>query len=229
MRSKWGRAAGVLAAASILVWAAAACTSAATPVPAAPAAPPQGISGSVKVGDSGEPVSRAEVALWKGPSYTASVATTKTDDSGEYVLAMPEPGDYRIVVSHPEYSFSPVFASISVKADVPSLVNSFTAQKGNILRIVLSPLGTQMPVPGTLGAIVYKEEPSFESPTADGIQMANKEADGSYYLSLLLKETKSYYQVCPVARDYIFEPECAGVNTPDLPGIVSLPFSYRPR
>lgn len=193
-----------------------------------PAAPAQGITGSVKVAGSGDPVSQAEVALWKGPSYTTSVATTKTDESGNYVLAMPEPGEYRIVVSHPNYSFSPVFASLTVKADVPSLVQSFTAQQGNILRIVLTPLNTQMSPPGTLGAIVYKEQPSFESPTADGIQMGNKEADGSYYLSPLLKDAKQYYQVCPVARGYIFQPDCAPVTTPGRPGIVSMPFSYRP-
>ncbi len=213
----------------IVTWGLAGCAAAATPTPPPAPRPAQGLSGSIVIEGAGDPVVKAEVSLWKGPAYNAAIASTMTDDTGGYILAMPEPGEYRIVPSHPQYSFAPVFATVKVEAGVPSLVTSFTAQRGSVLRVVLSPLGTQMPTPGSLGVLVYKESPSFEAPNADGVQMANKESDGSYYLAPLLKESKQYYQVCPISRGYVFTPECAPVETPARPGIVSLSFNYKPR
>ncbi len=225
--SRWLWALAVLLAMALISTACSGVSPA--PTSAVPAAPTSGISGSLKSA-TGEPIAQGEVTIWKGPAYTASVGKATTDAAGNYVLPMPtEPGDYRIVPTHPEYSFNPVFSSATVKPDVPLLVFGFTGQKGSVLRLVLSPLGTQMPTPNSLAAIVYKEAPSFEAPNADAAAMTNKEADGSYYLNGLLKENNSYYTVCPVARGYVFEPECAGVNTPGRPGIATLSFNYKPR
>jgi hypothetical protein len=221
--------AGVLAAMAVLLGLAVSCSAPPTPTPAPPPKPAQGLSGSLVVEGTRGPISKAEVSLWKGPAYTASVASALTDESGGYSLPMPEPGEYRLVPSHPQYAFSPAFATIKVEAGVPALVTSFTAQQGSVLRLVVKALGTQQPPPASLGALVYKESPSFESPNADGMQMAVKEADGSYYLAPLLKDNKQYYQVCPVSRGYIFEPECAAIETGTRPGIVTLSFNYRPR
>jgi hypothetical protein len=200
--------------------------------PVRPTMPPAkmggpGISGSV-VAD-GKPVIKAEISLYKGPDFTAALATTLTDDEGNYAFPNQAAGDYRVVAAHGAYTFNPVFASITLRPDALTAVASFTAQGGNVLRLVLAASGTQMPPPGSVGAIVYKESPSFESPTADGIQVGNKEADGSYFLTPLLRESKQYYQVCPIARGYLFIPECAAIETPARPGIVTLSFSYKPK
>jgi hypothetical protein len=200
--------------------------------PASPTIPPAkvgepGINGSVAA--EGVPITQAEVSLFKGPNYNTPVDTTLSDAAGNYAFPNLPAGEYRVVPAHGQFTFTPVFASVTLKPDAMTAVASFTGQRGNVLRLVLAPMGTQMPTPGSVGAIVYKESPSFEAPTAEGIQMANKEADGSYFLVPLLKESKTYYNVCPVARGYIFEPECAAIETPTRPSIVTLSFKYKPR